>query len=59
MPTRVHSLTFRNHIWPGSVGGLACYLPNCSSAPAHVPLPTREVTFLVNKHSFEDPFIFI
>lgn len=51
MPLRVHSMRFRNHIWPGSAGGLACYPPSCSSAPTHVPLPVREesqVKLLVN-----------
>lgn len=42
MPPIVHSMTFRNRIWPVSAGGLACCLPNCSSAPAHVPLPVKE-----------------
>lgn len=42
VPTRVRSMTFRNHIWPGSAGGLACCLPSYSSAPTHVPLPVKE-----------------
>lgn len=42
MPPRVHSVTFRNHTWPGSAGGLVCFLPSYSSAPAHAPLPVKE-----------------
>lgn len=42
VPPKVHSMTFRNHIWPGSAGGLACFLPSCSLAPTRVPLPVKE-----------------